>query len=79
MGNLTVANVSDDLRAMMIAAWKLPAGAVFNESAIRSFYAIRDENPTLGRIFSSVNCRYVLTLNDETHTVDVALRLEKLP
>ena len=79
MGNLTVANVSDDLRAMMIAAWKLPAGAVFNESAIRSFYAIRDETPTLGRIFSSVNCRYVLTLNDETHTVDVALRLEKLP
>ena len=79
MGNLTVANVSDDLRQMMIAAWKLPPGAVFDESAIRSYYAIRDENRTLGRIFSSVYCKYVLTLNDETHTVDVALRLEKLP
>ncbi|MGD0831154.1 MAG: hypothetical protein ABR907_09445 [Terracidiphilus sp.] len=79
MGNLTVANVSDDLRQMMIAAWKLPPGAVFDESAIRSYYAIRDVNPTLGRIFSSVYCKYVLTVNEETHTVDVTLRLEKLP
>jgi outer membrane protein insertion porin family len=79
MGNLSVANVSEELRQRMIAAWKLPAGAVFDESAVRSYYAIREENPTLGRIFSSVYCKYVLTLNDETHTVDVALRLEKLP
>lgn len=79
MGILTIQNVSEDLRAMMLAAWKMPAGAVFTQGAILSYYAIRDANPVLGRIFAAVNCKYVLTLNDDSHTVDVALRLEKRP
>jgi outer membrane protein insertion porin family len=77
MGNLAVENVSDDLRAVMLAAWKMPAGSVFDESAVRNFYAIGDINPTLKRIFAAVNCSYVLTLNDVPRTVDVALKLEK--
>ena len=77
MGNLTVENVSDDLRALMLAAWKMPSGSVFDESALRNFYAIGDANPTLKRIFAAVNCTYTLTLNDAPRTVDVALRLEK--
>ena len=77
MGTLTVANVSDDLRAMMLAAWKMPAGSVFDESAVRNYYAIGDANPTLKRIFAAVNCSYNLTLNDAPRTVDVILKLEK--
>jgi outer membrane protein insertion porin family len=79
MGTLRIDNVSDDLRTRMVAAWKLPAGAVFNESAIRNFYAIGDANPMLKRVFAAVNCKYVITLNDDTHTADVVLRLEKRP
>jgi outer membrane protein assembly factor BamA len=79
MGKLTIENVSDDLRAAMLAAWKMSPGSVFNQGAILSYYAIRDANPALGRIFAAVNCKYVLTLNDDTHTVDVVLRLEKRP
>jgi outer membrane protein insertion porin family len=77
MGTLKIGNVADDLRNAMIAAWKIPAGAVFNESAVLSYYAMRDENPALGRTFASTNCKYEFVLNDDTHTVDVTLRLEK--
>jgi outer membrane protein assembly factor BamA len=31
MGKLTIQNSADDLRAAMLAAWKMPTGAVFNE------------------------------------------------
>ena len=79
MGTLRIDNVSDALRTEMLAAWKLPAGTVFNESAVTSFYAIGAANPGLQRIFSAVNCKYNLILNDETHTVDVVLKLEKRP
>jgi outer membrane protein assembly factor BamA len=78
MGKVSVENVSDDIRSAMLAAWKLPAGAVFNESALLSYYAIDTSvNPQLFRLFHSVNCKYALHLNDDTKTVDVVLRLEK--
>jgi hypothetical protein len=59
--------------------WHPPAGAVFNESAVLSFYAIGDINPTLKRLFASVNCKCNIALNDDTHTADVTQRLEKRP
>jgi outer membrane protein assembly factor BamA len=77
MGKLTIENTADDLRAAMWAAWKLPTGAVFNEGAMRSYYAAQNPNSALGRTFASANCIYKLTLNDDTHTVDVSLRLER--
>ncbi len=79
MGNLTIENVSEDLRSAMMAAWKLPAGAVFNEGAIRGFFATHDVNPKLERVFAAVNTKYTLHLNDDNKTVDVSLRLEKRP
>lgn len=79
MGNLTIQNGADDLRAAMLAAWKLPAGAVFNEGAVLSYYTLQGTTTPLGRTFASANCKYKLTLNDDTHTVDVVLRLEKRP
>ena len=79
MGNLTIENVSDDLRALMLSAWKMPPGSIFNESAVLNYFAIGDANQTLKRVFTAVNCKYVLTLHDDTRTVDVVLRLEKKP
>jgi outer membrane protein insertion porin family len=79
MGALRIDNVSDALRTQMLAAWKMPAGTVFNEGTVTSFYAIGAANPGLARIFAVVNCKYNLTLNDDTHTVDVVLKLEKRP
>ncbi|MGB0064113.1 MAG: POTRA domain-containing protein [Terracidiphilus sp.] len=77
MGKLSIENVSDDLRTAMLAAWKMPAGSTFNESAIMNFFAIGDANPALARVFSSASCRYTLTLNDGDRTVDVVLHLER--
>ena len=51
MGTLEIENVSDDLRAKMLAAWKMPAGEVFNQGTVLSYFAIRDANPALGRYF----------------------------
>jgi len=77
MGKLTIENVADDLRSAMLAAWKMPVGAIFNESAIFGFFAIGDANPVLKRVFATVNCKYNLQLNDDSHTADVTLRLER--
>jgi outer membrane protein assembly factor BamA len=76
MGKLTIENGAEGLRAAMLAAWKMPAGAVFNASAIQAYYSSQGNTP-LGRTFDSVNCKYNLTINADTHTVDVTLRLEK--
>jgi outer membrane protein assembly factor BamA len=77
MGRLTIENGADDLRAAILAAWKMPTGAVFNESAILGFYTTHGINPMLERTIASANLKYAVHLNDEIHTVDVALRLER--
>ena len=76
MGKLTIDNIADDLRAAMLAAWKMPTGAVFNGNAVAAYYYTQGNTP-LGRTFASANCKYKLTKNIETHTVDVTLRVEK--
>jgi outer membrane protein assembly factor BamA len=77
MGKLTIENVSDDLRAAILKAWKMPEGAVFNEGAILGFFATHGVNPQLERLFAAVKIKYTLKPNDETHTVDTVIRLEK--
>jgi outer membrane protein assembly factor BamA len=77
MGKLSILNGADDLRTAMLAAWKLPEGSVFSEKAIRDYYSSQSDKTALGRTFASAYCKYKLTLNDDTHTVDVALMLEK--
>ena len=76
MGKLTILNGADDLRAAMLAAWKLPEGAVFSENALRTYFYTQGNTP-LGRTFASANCKYKLVKNIETHVVDVTLLLEK--
>jgi outer membrane protein insertion porin family len=77
MGTLTIQNAAADLRAAMLGAWKLPAGAVFNEGAIAGYFATHDVYPALERVFAQTNHVYKLTLNDDSLTVDVTLRVEK--
>ncbi len=77
MGNLTIENVSDDLRAAILKAWKMPKGSVFNEGAILGFFATYGVNPQLERIFATVKVKYTLHVNDDSHTVDTAIRLER--
>jgi outer membrane protein insertion porin family len=76
MGKLTIENGADDLRAAMLAAWKMPAGAVFNQGAIQTYYSSQG-NTALGRTFAATICKYSLTINPDTHTVDVTLRVER--
>jgi outer membrane protein insertion porin family len=77
MGALTIQNVSADLRAAMLAAWKMPAGSVFDEGAILGFFATHGANPALERVFVLVDVKYDLSLHDDTQTVELALRLER--
>lgn len=78
MGKLTIENGADDLRAAMLAAWKLPEGAVFNINALSDYFRKQGNTP-LGRTFDSSICRYKLAAHRDTHTVDVTLRLERKP
>jgi len=78
MGKLTIENGAEDLRAAMLAAWKLPEGAVFNQNALADYFRKQGNTP-LGRTFDSAICRYTLATREDTHTVDVTLRLERKP
>jgi len=77
MGALTIDNVTDELRAAILAAWKMSAGSIFNEDSILSFFATHGVNPALEQVFSGVNCRYFMHPNDNTHVVDLTLVLEQ--
>ena len=77
MGSVKVENVTDDLRALILKAWPLPAGSTFNEGAILGLTATHNVNPALERVFAAANLRYAITLHDDVHTVDVVLRLER--
>lgn len=77
MGILRVDNVTDDLRSQIAAAWPMPAGSTFNEGAIMGMAATHDVHPALERVFAATTMRYTLNTHDDTHTVDVLLRLEK--
>jgi outer membrane protein assembly factor BamA len=79
LGSLILANGADDLRAAMLAAWKMPRGAVLNEGAIRAYFNTHGVDPDLEHLFVTSNCKYSLQLNDDTHTADVTLRVEKRP
>lgn len=77
MGKLTIQNGADDLRAAMLAVWKLPARAVFNEGAMRGFYSKLPPKSPLARTMMTADLMFATHLNKDTHTVDVTLRMEK--
>lgn len=75
-GKIRVRNVSDDLRAMVLAALKLPPGETFNEGAIRAMTATHNVNPGFEKVIATYNMSYTLTPHDDTHIVDVDINLE---
>ncbi len=77
MGRLAVENVSGQLRAMILSTWKMPAGSVFNESAIMDYFSDRKLPSDLRRTLAMATVRYVLHIDDDTKTVDVELILQK--
>jgi len=78
MGKLAIQNGADDLRAAMLDAWKLPEGAVYNEGAVKSFYANLPPTSRLARTMTSANLKYSVKLNRDSHTVDITLRMERM-
>jgi outer membrane protein assembly factor BamA len=77
MGKLVIQNGADDLRAAMLAVWKMPEGAVFNEGAMRNFYAKLPPKSPLARTMINADLMFAAKLNKDTHTVDITLRMEK--
>jgi outer membrane protein assembly factor BamA len=77
MGKLVIQNGADDLRAAMLAAWKMPTGVVFNEGAMRGFYAKLPPKSPLARTMIDADLMFAAKLNRDTHTVDITLRMEK--
>lgn len=77
MGKLTIQNGADDLRAAMLAVWKLPAGAVFNEGLMRNSYANLPKKSPLARTMINADLMFAQHLNKDSHTVDITLRMEK--
>jgi len=77
MGTLRIDNVTDDLRARIQAALKMPAGSVFNEGAVLSMTATHDVDPQLERFFTTVDMHYSIRLHEDTRTVDLVITLER--
>jgi hypothetical protein len=63
MGKLIIQNGADDLRAAMLAAWKMPAGAVFNASAIQTYYSSQGNT----RAGTNLCLRHLQIRADEKH------------
>jgi len=77
MGALKSTDVTDDLRASILAAWKMPAGAVSMRDRSRHSSQRTVSMPALEQVFSGVDCKYFLHPNDNAHVVDVTLALEQ--
>jgi outer membrane protein assembly factor BamA len=79
MGALRVVNVQDDLHDALLAAWKIPAGAVFNESMAHNIAASPNLTPELRHALTIANIHSTLKLHEDIHTVDVELTLVRKP
>jgi outer membrane protein insertion porin family len=79
MGALRVVNVPAELHDPLLAAWKIPAGGVFNESMVRNLAASPNLPPELKRVLSIADVHSTLKLHEDIHTVDVELTLVHKP
>ena len=79
MGALRVVNVPAELHDPLQAAWKIPAGTTFDESAARNLAASANLPPELKRVLSIADIHSTLKLHEDIHTVDVELTLVRKP
>lgn len=83
MGALRVVNVPDQLHDQLVAAWKIPAGATFDEVAVRRLASTLAASSSVGaelrHALTIADIHSTLKLNEELHTVDVELTLVRKP
>jgi outer membrane protein assembly factor BamA len=78
MNTVKFQNVSDDLRRLLLHNWQMAPDDVFDENYVREFPAIASkQEPTLGRVLNGVSYEWHLTVDKQTHTVDVVINVSK--
>lgn len=70
--------VSDQLRALLIKNWQMMPGDPFDENYAASFITnIQQHDPVLQRTFAGVGTRFNAVADQQTHDVNVTIRLSK--
>ena len=78
MNTVKFQNVSDDLRRMLLHNWQMAPDDIFDENYVREFPSIAaKQEPALGRIFSGISYVWHLSVDPQTHMVDVVITLAK--
>jgi outer membrane protein assembly factor BamA len=71
-------NVSDELRAQLIRNWQMLPGDPFDENYVSNFIAkVQMQDPVLRRSLAGVKVKFDVSADQQTHDVNVVLRLEK--
>jgi outer membrane protein assembly factor BamA len=71
-------NVTDELRNLLIHNWEMMPGDVFDESYVATFIMkVQQQDPVLRRSLAGVKVKFDVMANQDTHDVNVVIRLEK--
>ncbi|HZB89741.1 MAG TPA: hypothetical protein VE291_13865 [Terracidiphilus sp.] len=71
-------NVSDDLRALLIRNWQMLPGDPFDETYAANFITdVQGHDAVLRKSLANVIARFNATADQQTHDVNVVIRLEK--
>jgi outer membrane protein assembly factor BamA len=78
MNTVKFQNVSDDLRRMLLHNWQMAPDDLFDENYVRDFPSIAaKQEPALGRILTGISYVWHLSVDPQTHMVDVVIALAK--
>jgi outer membrane protein assembly factor BamA len=78
MNTVKFQNVSDDLRRLLLHNWQMAPDDLFDENYVREFPTIAaKQEPVLGRVLSGINYEWHLSVDTQTHAVDVVISLSK--
>jgi len=77
LGFVKFENVSNDLRKMLMRAWQLLPGDVFDENYVANFIAhAENAGPVLMRSLAGLKVVYDVRAYPQSHQVDVLIRFE---
>jgi outer membrane protein assembly factor BamA len=78
MNTVKFQNVSDDLRRLLLHNWQMAPDDLFDENYVREFPTIAaKQEPVLGRALTGINYEWHLSVDPQTHAVDVVISLSK--
>jgi outer membrane protein insertion porin family len=73
-------NVSDNLRKLLMRSWQMLPGDPFDESYVSNFIVkAQKDDPALQRTLATVKVTYDVRADQQTHDVNVVIRLENRP